>query len=252
MAINTYIFIGSPENSRASVAAECVKNSLPESAKVLVLAHKTDTFDESLFAGTNAEVFRYETHEDVRGFLLENQNADCALIIANPLCNLADELEFYKDLNDIKTVRVVRIFGFVNCKLYTENPKLCENYFDAVSHFSDCVLLDKTFEAKNTEVEKLKKRYKKMCLPHEVFTLNKNGLCKMPDVLLIDEARRLTFAFDDYDPIDEIELDEDTLPDEPFDIQCKQDEYFKRLDNNLRAKPIDDIFDIIEKADEKL
>jgi hypothetical protein len=40
----------------------------------------------------------------------------------------------------------------------------------------------------------------------------------------------MSIYFDDYDPIDELELDEDTLPDEPFSIERKIDPYLELND----------------------
>ena len=47
--------------------------------------------------------------------------------------------------------------------------------------------------------------------------------------------------FDEYDPVDELDLDEDNLPDEPFSLERKPDPYLERLQNGLRKNPVRDV-----------
>ena len=43
--------------------------------------------------------------------------------------------------------------------------------------------------------------------PHVVEYVDKNFRTKNPIELLIDEARRISMFFDEFDPVDELELD---------------------------------------------
>ena len=56
--------------------------------------------------------------------------------------------------------------------------------------------------------------------------------------------------FDDFDPIDELDLDEENLPEEPFSLERKPDPYMLRLNNGMRAKPLPDVSEYAAKARE--
>jgi hypothetical protein len=68
-------------------------------------------------------------------------------------------------------------------------------------------------------------------------------------MLMMPEARRITLIFDeDRDVFEEMEFDEDNLPDEPFDIKLKADKYFERDDRGNRCIQIPDIKAILGKS----
>ena len=47
--------------------------------------------------------------------------------------------------------------------------------------------------------------------------------------------------FEDFDPVDDLDIDEDNLPEEPFSLERKPDPYLEKLQNGLRKKPIPDL-----------
>ncbi len=62
-----------------------------------------------------------------------------------------------------------------------------------------------------------------------------------PAFLLHPEARRLSLIFDELDACDFLELDEDNLPEEPFDLSIPADPYLVRLANGDYAIKLPDI-----------
>ena len=54
--------------------------------------------------------------------------------------------------------------------------------------------------------------------------------------------------FDDIDPIDELDIDGDNIPDEPFDLQRKPDPYLQRAANGMRLKPVPDVSEIVRET----
>ncbi|MBS1485485.1 MAG: hypothetical protein HP060_01630 [Opitutales bacterium] len=97
------------------------------------------------------------------------------------------------------------------------------------------------------DIKKIQKRYLDMCRPHIFQNEMKDGKLENPSAILVDEARRISMAFDDYDPIDELELDEDTLPQEPFTIEKKTDIYFEKTDSGARVKRVSSGADLFAK-----
>jgi hypothetical protein len=59
--------------------------------------------------------------------------------------------------------------------------------------------------------------------------------------LVAGEPRRASLALDDLDAVDEMEFDEDNLPDEPFDLVRKADPYFARDASGRREILVPDI-----------
>ena len=57
--------------------------------------------------------------------------------------------------------------------------------------------------------------------------------------MLVEEARRISMLFDEFDPVDELELDGENLPEEPFSLERKPDPYLVKLQNSMRANPIE-------------
>ncbi|MFI3290545.1 MAG: hypothetical protein R3Y46_01545 [Opitutales bacterium] len=255
MAIDTYMLIGTPYTGRKNIVKECFEKVITDSEKTLVLLSKDeaglDTYIESLKKFENAVVFVYQDKEEARDFIANEQNAQWLFYIANPSENLADEMEFAKELNEYQLIRMVRILGFVDCNLYASKWNDVENYYDALSHFSDCLMLSNRSNLQNNHIEAIKKRYEKMYRPHRVYLIDKNHRTSDINFLMIDEARRMTFIFDDHDAIDDLDLDEDSLPVEPFDLKKKEDEYLLRIDTGVRAKAIDNIFEIAKGYNER-
>ncbi len=90
------------------------------------------------------------------------------------------------------------------------------------------------------------KSYEKDCHP-ALFEKTKKGRITNPDLVMMPVARRLSQVFDeDRDPLDEMEFDEDNLPDEPFDLQNKADPYFERDDRGGRCIRIPVIADFLK------
>ena len=54
--------------------------------------------------------------------------------------------------------------------------------------------------------------------------------------------------FDDYDLIDDLEFDEENLPEEPFSLERKPDPYLEKLQNGNRKNPIPDVSEYAKKA----
>jgi hypothetical protein len=66
-------------------------------------------------------------------------------------------------------------------------------------------------------------------------------------LVLCPEARRLTLAFDNIDPVYNLDLDEENLPEEPFTLENKLDPYFERLPSGHRCKPVPNVTEFLTK-----
>ncbi len=237
--MDSYLIIGTPGSGRRAALCDLIARGLYGDARAAVMLSSTEQespFDAAL--GRLAKVERFGGADAAGIARALAEEADVLFFMADSSRDLADEIEAFKGLCDAGILRLVRIFGFVDCRLFSEAFDECAPFFDAVSHFSDCLILSNRSGVPGGEVAKIRRRYAEMCHPHEVQMEMKNGELENPALLMVDETRRISMAFDDYDPVDEIELDEDTLPEEPFTIERKADPYLERLEGGMRAKKI--------------
>jgi hypothetical protein len=113
-------------------------------------------------------------------------------------------------------------------------------------HFADCVLLNRRDAACHVWAQNFQKKFSELCYPC-MFVSVKKGRVPNPLLVLFPEARRLTLVFDDIDPVDQLDLDEENLPEEPFTLENKPDPYFERLLSGHRVKPVPDVTKYLAK-----
>lgn len=120
--------------------------------------------------------------------------------------------------------QIIKIIGWINENYFNQQN---ETLLSAIAHFSDLLLIDNSKaiprEMLKTFVERIKH---KECYPLVMKTLTRPDASKITE-LFDDQPRRMTFIFDDIDPIDLI--DESMVDQGPFTIptldQC--DPYLK-------------------------
>jgi len=78
--------------------------------------------------------------------------------------------------------------------------------------------------------------------------LPKTGGLPNPAELIEGEPRRMSLVLDDLDAVDEMEFDEDNLPEEPFDLVRKTDPYFERDMHGRRVLGLPDITQVLREA----
>jgi len=240
--IDSYVLLGSQNSGRRGVIANCIEMALSES-NIAILISESEIESESeknISKFPNAKILKYKDTQDAKEKFLSLSADDIEFVfyVADSNQNVIDELEFLKNLNESNIIRIVRIWALVDCKLFLDNFEKMSPYYDALSHFCDCMLLSNRADLKGSQIEEILKRYKKLCHPHLIVYVKKDFKCDNPAILLVDEARRITMAFDAYDPVDELDLDEDNLPEEPFDLSKKEDPYFVRFENGMRSKTV--------------
>lgn len=238
--MDAYFIIGLPDSGRRAVVLDLISRGLDgdtHAAVMLAASEKSAEADLKLAALSRLE--KYESYDEAISKVRALDGvADVCFFIANSNANIADSIEALKAMADSNIFRLVRIFGVIDCEFFTQNFDKAAVYYDALSHFSDCLFLAKRLGLEGKAVSAIKKRYEQMYRPHIYQLVLKDGKVESPIEALIDETRRISMLFDDYDPIDELELDEDTLPTEPFDISKKPDPYLERNDQGQRLLPI--------------
>ena len=255
MSIPAYLVLGTPGSGRCGVVDDVIAKAMGENDFCAVFISRNEAptdFDKKIASAPNAGFVHYAGLENAaeKMLALDENKITHVFYIADSTKSLADEVENFKLLVDGGKIRLARIWSLIDCGMLYFFQNETQAYADALSHFADCLLLSRRSYVPNKFVNDLMLRYEKMRQPHLVELVDKNFRVAHPIELLIEEARRITMIFDDFDPIDELDLDEENLPEEPFSLERKPDPYMLRLNNGMRAKPLPDVSEYAAKARE--
>jgi hypothetical protein len=150
-----------------------------------------------------------------------------------------DQLEVFQTWLNLRGWELARIILVVDCALAMRYEDVVL-WHEACLHFADCALLNNRNAETHQWATQFQKKFHELRYPCQFF-LVKKGQVDLPLVVLYPEARRLTMAFDQFDAIDDLDLDEEDLPDEPFTLERKPDPYFVRMPNGHREKYVPDV-----------
>ncbi len=235
-----FIILGTPDSGRRDLVVQLL-DGLPGGARVYVSrSEKPAPADAALAALDEVEVLPWFT-DGVNLEIPEAEDSpDRVVFITEGSRNPVDQVEILSALAPRLGWRLVRIITVVDCRLAHAKPALTD-WFKACIHFSDAVLLNRREGVPPSFDRDFLEPYQKDCAP-ALFEKTKKGRIPNPDLILLDETRRISQVFDeDRDPTDDMEFDEDNLPDQPFDLVNKADPYFERDDRGHRRLRIPDI-----------
>ena len=142
--------------------------------------------------------------------------------------------------------QVQRIVTVVDCPLTQRHPDVARWLVPCV-HFADVVVLNRRWEVPGQWVNKFLEPYEADFYPCLVVNLLKHGTLTNPAMLIEGEPLRRTHIFDDIDAVDEMEFDEDNLPDEPFDLVRQPDKYFARDELGRRILNVPEIGEVLRR-----
>ena len=151
--------------------------------------------------------------------------------------DLIDQIEAFKKwLDRHNDMDLARVFAIIDCELASKTEELAP-WFDAIMYFADCVLLTKWKSTPNKWLTDYQKALDKKAYPCIVERI-KDGQASNPYMMLEPQARRISFLFDGLDAIDTLEIDEDNLPEGPFELKVKEDRYLERTEEGTRMIPL--------------
>ena len=244
-----YIVTGPATSNRRALVLDLIEGGLEADAPVAVYSSPNEPRDEAdtrLEARPNLTRLSWQfTGEGLDWDPLPDGQRAVFLIIdgtANPV----DQLELLARWLPRQPLALARILAVLHCQLLAEHPEL-EDWFDALIHFADVVVLNRREEVSQKFIRDYQARFEKACYP-ALFEMPKKGRIRNPAAVLEPQARRISLAFDQLDPIEDLDLDEDSLPEEPFNLEGKPDPWFARRENGARVKPLPNIKDFLKEA----
>ncbi len=242
MAIPAYLILGSANSARRATIFNILKNAEEKCAILIAESEKPSDSDAKVSDLKNLTLLRYSKLDDAQEILSTlPQEIEKIFVIADSNLPLADSVEAFKKLVDVQLLDLARVLGFLDCRALHQFPRECADFVEEISHFCDCVIFTRRSNIPNKVVSELCEKWRKQCKPLITALADKNCEVPNPEELLVDEARRICMIFDDIDPIYELDIDEDNLPEEPFSLERKPDPYLQRMANGMRAKPVENI-----------
>lgn len=238
--MHIYFIIGTESCGRLEIVYDLIHH-YDEDKPIHILMSKTDK--EQVFK--NAPMLQEKSI--IHSFLVEKgiwqipsdfwQASGVGYWILDPNVSMVDQLEFARLLFRQKIIHVNKIMSVIDCQLMLQKP-FFKTWLDACVHFSDVLLITNHYGLTQAQKKDLFASYhldKSPCLVVEV----RHNTVPNPAEVLIPEARRMTWAFDDLDAVDTLDTTdweiEETLPEHPImDLTIKEDPYFEKLDNGQR------------------
>lgn len=251
MSIPAYFILGTPNSGRRGLCADVCKNAFDGQKVVVFVSENEPECACAQQLAACAQVVQYNSADAPEKTAALAPDTDAVLFVADSSENVADSVENFKRIVDAGKIRLARIWSVADCKVATEFPKQTAPFFEALSHFADCLMLSRRSGVSNAAVNEFVAPFKKQCKPHLIEYMDKFDRVANPMEIVVEQARRISMLFDEYDPVDELDLDEDNLPEEPFDLQRKPDPYLDTLPNGCRKNPIPDISKFVKLSHEK-
>ena len=239
---SVYIILGATGSGRREMLAGLVEAAAEgASARGVRVYHAQE---EAFPAGENLLPPGVETRVwGVGGghvFLDEPETApEVVFMLGEGRASPVDQMEVLGALLPRLGWQVARVLTVVHCALLARHPELGA-WFKACLHFSDVALLAQREGVPEAWMRAFAKAHKEACNPC-ALELVKRGRVENAARVLFPEARRLSMIFDDLDALDEMEFDEENLPDEPFDLKRAPDPYFERTTSGVRCLQLPDI-----------
>ncbi len=240
MSAPIYIVLGLPESGRRDLVLDLVDNGLDKGTPVTLIhgeGVRSDLAQDRLLQKSypvSVKTFKFK--DGKFSGLPEPDDKGVWFLLPDSREDLIDQMQALRDWFQKRNITPARILLTVHCALAAEKP-LAEEWHEAAVHFSDYVFLNRREGLAPDWIKAFEKKFKDLRIPAR-FERLKKGAAKNPAMVLLPEARRMSLIFDDLDPIDTLEIDEDNLPEEPFDLTVKEDPYFERMRGGRRVKQV--------------
>ena len=223
-----YLIIGTPGSGRREVLFNLISEGMEEteSCDVFIAATEPDSpYDEQLAALTNVDLIGWDS-TDANQAPSPGENSTVFFLLDTSR-DFRDQLEGFKGWLEAYRLELSRVMVVVDCQLAEAQPALAP-WFEAAIHFADAVLLNRRENVSNKWIRNFQLDFEKRHFPC-LFAMVKKGKLDQPLTLLDTEPRRISHLFDEADIIEDMNWDEEELPDEPVDLAPQSDPYLVRL-----------------------
>ncbi len=239
--INLYLVLGTLKSGRREIVYDLIEGSCDfQSANHIVLINNDEPDTGSLekfqnLLNTHTLQWHFLNNDLQIPDLPISSTASCnkVFLILSSKNNLIDQIEGFKNwLSKHPIFSLSRILGVIDCQLAYNNPESL-SWFSALIHFSDYIFLTYGELVSHKWVNDFIQSFEKEHYP-TIFEKIKKNQVSNPDAALNPQSRRMSLLFDKLDAIDTLEINENALPDEPFDLKIKEDPFLERNSEGKR------------------
>ncbi len=243
-----YLIIGIPGSGRREVLFNLISEGIDsgEPCDIFVSEPEPDSpFDEQLAALGNVDLINWD---GIDANSAPSPGAESTVFfLLNTTRDFRDQLEAFKAWLKAYRLELSRVMVVVDCQLAETQPAL-DPWHEAAIHFADAVLLNRRENVSNKWIRNFQLGFEKRYFPC-LFTMVKKGKLDQPLTVLDDEPRRISHFFDETDIIEDMNWDEDELPDEPVDLTPQSDPYLARLPSGQFEQTLPHIPDYLSQGE---
>lgn len=242
-----YLILGPSSAGRVELIADLIDGGFDSGEQVVLYYSEAESPDLALLEdfGDRVELAPWRM-EDAR-ITCETPTGEAMIVfLTDGTANPVDQVEAFAQWLNEQPHELGSVITVVNCAHATRYPELTQ-WYDACIHFSDCVLLNRRENVPQTWIREFTDRYTHAGrYPCYIEQIKKNRVAH-PCEVLDTTPRRISLIFEaGEDLLDEMDFDEDDLPEDPFDLTAKPDPYLERLPGGMRAKVLPDISKYLE------
>lgn len=242
-----YLILGTSQSGRKEILCDLIESSSSsENTNNIVLIPSNESkspTSSKLQTIPNTIVLDWNFSDNL--LMLPNFNTspnDKVFLILSSKNDLIDQIENIKHwLDNNPHFSLAKILSVIDCQIAYKNETLLP-WFEALVYFSDYVFLTHRENIPEKWISDFLKSFDKKSYPC-LFEKIKNNKVANPDKVLFPEARRISHLFDNIDAIDTLDLDEENLPEEPFELIKKLDPYLERDSDGNRIIQLPSISD---------
>lgn len=219
------LVLGPTGSGRRAVAEDLARHAWPEGREARVIVH-----------GPGPGEWRMGEE----GAALPRPASPVGVLVTDGGRSQVDQVEALIAAAPAAGWTIRRIVAVIDLPLLQRHPET-EPWVRSCLHFADAAVLVGRWEVPNAWLSAFQRTLDddyRTCL---AFHLPRAGGLARPADLVEGEPRRASLALDDLDAVDEMEFDEDNLPEEPFDLVRKADPYFARDATGRREILVPDI-----------
>lgn len=234
-----YLILGTPRSGRREIVFDLIEGSSDfQKINSIVLLDSQEPYNpttEKLQTLLNTKLIQWDfSNNHLNNIpIFEVSPQDRIFFILSGEEDLIDQIEAFKRwLDRHPQFFLARSLSVIDCSLAKENEELLP-WFEALVYFSDYVLLNRRETVSEKWVNEFIKSFEKQLYPC-IFERVKKNQVENPDKVLEAEARRISHLFDNLDAIETLEIDENNLPEEPFELKIKIDRYLERDEEGQR------------------
>lgn len=242
-----YLILGTPDSGRREMTFDLIDGSFNEECTYFVLINKDEESSEfnskiQRLANTKVLTWSYVGSKIVTP-TLDASAQDSIFLIGYGRADLVEQIEKTKEWLKELNLTLTRVISVIDCTLASVKH-ITIPWFDALVHFSDCVLLNRREGIPNKWIQDFIKKFEKLHYPCIIEQVVKRKV-QNPAFILDTQVNRYTHFFEVEDNFENLDFTDSNVDKEILDPDAKVDPYMEKLDNGQRKIKLPNIIEYL-------